>query len=839
LADHASLTDADFGALVSLCKQEHGITDGKPVVAVPLTAGAPVAGGSAKEQVVIQRVTEVVNVNALRSDQHLNVAEAGLTVVYGENGAGKSGYVRILKQLCRARGGRDAIHPNIYMEEEVPASAVVQFKSGTIDDSVRWTPSCAAVKALGEVSIFDARSAAVYVTKENDVAYLPQGMDLFPRLVVATEEIGRRIEQELSALESKRDRFESIPTGTKVWALVDNLGAKSARTTLKSLKTISDQERVQLAELRLEEKRLTAVDATARAKGLRLVASRLRSLRQRLQGGGTALSDENASALRDTIRIAATAREAARLASSSALSDAPIRGVGSDTWKQLWELARQFAVAEPALEQGFPPMTGELCLLCQQPITAGAATRLTRFEAYIQSAASAQADKADAAVATARSSLATISLDKILDDDGATELDGLGDGLATKVRAAVAILDSRRKVLVEVMGAEKWPILTPMVTDIDGELERIIAGQVEEAIRYEQAVDPTTLTGVLNAIKELEARIALTELEPRVIAQIEREERRGKLKACVAATNTAAVTKRNSQLLKDAVTTPLADEFLAQLKALELTHVPIAVEASHGQKGRSFHTITLGKKSKRMVSSDEVLSEGEQRCIALAAFFAEVSLQKSASTLIFDDPVSSLDHGRRKYVARRLVELAKARPILVFTHDLTFLWMLQGAAETAAVELKPRLFRRDSSGAGLINEEWPWDGQRVPSRIGVLKNTLVQLQKAAKVDRPHYESGVRAFYGRMRDTWERAVEEILFNGAIRRFGQEIQTLRLKSLHKITEVQMQQFEAGMTRTSEQAHDHPPELALPTPEPTELEADLKALDDWVASVRAVHK
>jgi hypothetical protein len=207
--------------------------------------------------------------------------------------------------------------------------------------------------------------------------------------------------------------------------------------------------------------------------------------------------------------------------------------------------------------------------------------------------------------------------------------------------------------------------------------------------------------------------------------------------------------------------------------------------------------------------------------------------------LVFDDPVSSLDHGRRRYVARQMAALAKARPILVFTHDLTFLWMLQGAAEEADVALAPRLFRRDSTGAGIINEEWPWAGQKVSTRVGVLKNTLVQLKSAAKTDRPTYEVGVRSFYARLRDTWERSVEEILFNGAMRRFDQEIQTQRLKFLHKISEQQMQVFEQGMTRASEQAHDHPAELALPIPEPAELDSDLVALEQWVAGVRAVHQ
>lgn len=55
------------------------------------------------------------------------------------------------------------------------------------------------------------------------------------------------------------------------------------------------------------------------------------------------------------------------------------------------------------------------------------------------------------------------------------------------------------------------------------------------------------------------------------------------------------------------------------------------------------------------VPADKVFSEGERTAIALACFLAELRLADDSSGLIFDDPVSSLDHNVREYVARRLV----------------------------------------------------------------------------------------------------------------------------------------------------------------------------------------
>lgn len=54
-------------------------------------------------------IKELANVGAGRGS--LPIAEAGLTAIYGENGAGKSGYSRILKHACRARDQRGFILP--------------------------------------------------------------------------------------------------------------------------------------------------------------------------------------------------------------------------------------------------------------------------------------------------------------------------------------------------------------------------------------------------------------------------------------------------------------------------------------------------------------------------------------------------------------------------------------------------------------------------------------------------------------------------------------------------------------------------------------------------------
>jgi hypothetical protein len=52
-------------------------------------------------------IAEPEHVNALASDQPLTFEACGLTIVYGDNGSGKSGYARLLKRITRARWARE------------------------------------------------------------------------------------------------------------------------------------------------------------------------------------------------------------------------------------------------------------------------------------------------------------------------------------------------------------------------------------------------------------------------------------------------------------------------------------------------------------------------------------------------------------------------------------------------------------------------------------------------------------------------------------------------------------------------------------------------------------
>src|SRR3990167_8695246 len=98
-----ALSPEDYDDLYALLKLAHGIPDPKNRQPKPLTAEQIPVRIEANTHIQLQAIKNLLNVNAIAENQQLAVSTAGMTVIYGDNGSGKSGYSRVLKRACRAR----------------------------------------------------------------------------------------------------------------------------------------------------------------------------------------------------------------------------------------------------------------------------------------------------------------------------------------------------------------------------------------------------------------------------------------------------------------------------------------------------------------------------------------------------------------------------------------------------------------------------------------------------------------------------------------------------------------------------------------------------------------
>jgi len=250
---------------------------------------------------------------------------------------------------------------------------------------------------------------------------------------------------------------------------------------------------------------------------------------------------------------------------------------------------------------------------------------------------------------------------------------------------------------------------------------------------------------------------------------------------------------------------------------------------SRSHKGKALHKLKLNL-PQAVKKLGDILSEGEQRAIAIASFLAEIDVSGSTGAIVFDDPVSSLDHRRRERVARRLVEEAKSRQVIIFTHDIYFLGLLEHEATYADLSFNTQSVSQRPSGFGVVEPDLPFEAKRTKSRIGKLRAQHQEIDKLYRDgDEPAHREMTLTVYGLLRDTWERAVEEVLFGEVVVRYRKGVETSRLKDVI----VELSDYETvdrGMSKCSNYRHDNPALAGVSVPDPNELLADIEELEKW---------
>ena len=407
LVVNGDLEDEDFEALTAICKRAHGLEEKQEFE--PLAKGHIRADGAEAGVVNLLDISHHDGVNALAQDQTIAFGP-GLTVVYGDNASGKSGYTRILKSACQARGSEELLG-NVLSGTAPPLpSASIRFTVGEGSGPHEWPGSSDADDSLSRVSVFDSRSAAVYLREKTDVAFRPFGLDLFDKLSDACEIVQRRLERDRRALDAGAIMPE-LPEGTAAHTLVSRLSSLTKPETVAALGTLSEQEQQELALLEKQLADIRATDSVKAAGELQLRGGRFRSLIDHLQRVDSALTADALQELFDAQGIAQEKRDAAQKLREATIPDGLLTGTGSDNWSTMWEAAKAFSEQEAYKDRPFPVTeNGAQCVLCHQSLEQEAAARLRQFATFVASRAEKESRAARAHFARLYKSLEELTL---------------------------------------------------------------------------------------------------------------------------------------------------------------------------------------------------------------------------------------------------------------------------------------------------------------------------------------------------------------------------------------------------------------------------------------------
>lgn len=821
-----NLSAEDQDDLLALLKSAHGIPDPKGRIPKPLKADQIPAPVQATTHIELRAIRNMRHVNAIAKNQRLAFASSGITVIYGDNGSGKSGYSRVLKRACRARDQMETIHPNANIPVAKAGNPEAIFEisiDGTAQD-VTWTQGKSAPAALSAFAIFDSRCARAYLDSEDDFSYVPYGMDVFEGLAKLCKQLKTAIDTEHASFGVDLNAFAHLQGTTSVGKLIGSLSAKTTADQINGLATLTQDELNQHSSL---EKSLKEANPTEKAAQLRLQARRISAISTAVAGKASLVDQQAVAKMKELAYSYRAAQATAALAADKFKESGHLLpGTGGEAWRELFESARKFTL-ESHPDKHFPNLGQDSpCPLCQQPLMDGA-NRLVRFEEFIQQEAEKEVQARRLALYAQYKPISGATLTLDIDDVGYAEIETLDAQLASDTKSFETILKSRHEAVKAAVVSHQWDGIVESQDSTATRLQLLAERLNADAETLEKASDAKARAALQDKFSELDARARLSQVKDAVVTAVSRLAHQAKLASCLPAIRTNSISTKASEIAENAVSKELADALNREFKELGVSTLKVSLQ-SRSDRGRALHKLKLELPQSR--SPGDILSEGEQRAIAIGSFLAEVGLSTHRGGVVFDDPVSSLDHRRRERVAKRLVAEAAHRQVVVFTHDIYFLCLLAEEAKIAGAPISTQSLVRRSEGFGIADPELPFEGRTASKRVGALKaqqQLIASLHKNG--DEQEYRKQTVDAYFRLRMTWERAVEEVLLKQVVLRFRKGIETQRLAGV-VVEDSDFAAVTAGMTKCSNYAHDKALEGGVAVPEPDELLADITALETW---------
>ena len=787
---------------------------------------------SSKRQAVatkmsVLKLNDIVGVNALAQDASLSFSETGITVIYGLNGAGKSGFMRIFKQLSGSPY-EEVIQPNVFKND--PSEKPSCVFTITEDGGEKVVPCSLSSKSkstpLVNCDVFDTRISNDYITKTNNVSYQPFVFTVLAELSRVADKVSQQINAEINAIPASGIIIPEEFSSRQDAAWIQQLGAESV---FPSKYTEWTEEQELLIE-NLSKK----LDTEKVQNKLSLCGTQLVTVTAVLEDLTKANDSIKSDSLLNAFNIFQETKRKLKAAEKFFTEKADEQdrlSVRSDDWKSLWNIAQRY-YEETLCTNGKAHFgeEGSICPLCHQTITGSIVTRFKSVNEYVNGTCSDDHKKSIAAlkkllkgvfVRAYSGAQIEVQLSTIFDQkDMNTIIDAYN---AIDASASIIDIEEQYKGLCEIK-------LSPV---IDLLKEKAASLQVEcDALK--KALQDEGQVQLQRQYADLRFHKWVYENRSTIESAIVGLRKTQDLRNTRPLLTTNKITSESNFLADTLITDAYIERFICELSVLA-KRLKVKLEKAQSQKGSTPYKISIDTDTGIKCRPEDILSEGEQRIVALAAFFADATGRTAQTPLIIDDPISSLDYNYEDSATKRIVELAKQRQVIVFTHRISLLVGLKDLCEEENVQFTENRIRSAVKGKGVPDFEGNYYG-KIPSQLNELLGRIAQIKKKDP-DSEEYVDAIGRICQQFRICVERTVEDELIFGVVKRFRRKIMTNGLvKKLPAITKEDCEMIDSMMSRYSFMEHSQPAETPSDYYDIEEIEKDVKAFSDWLTTFRS---
>jgi len=803
-----AVIDEDVVELARLLKSPAGQVK-TSIRMFPIINGA----GAAVSNVRIESIGPIRGIDNLSPRLPLSFGKGNLTVIYGNNGAGKSGYTRILKKAC-GKAQAENLKSNVFTDQPAVKDCTITYDLNGVSTPRSWIANSPPIEDLIATDIFDSNASRVYLGGERPAAYTPPAIAFFEALVSTLKKIKARLQVEQDGLVSKKPKLPPEYLNTKAGQSYTLLAATQKEADLVHVLNWSEDDKVSLMQ---RNERLAQTDPASQAKNKRTQKQQIINLSKALKKAAEIASPESCETYHqlrvDAVKKRQTATEGAIATTGLAKFD----GVGELTWRALWLAAKDYSVEFAYPQQEFPVTSNNSrCPLCHQELDVEAKQRLKDFETYVQGVLERDAVAAELALKLALDAIPLIPTDEELQTK--CQAAGISDGnwleQIQKAWQEVATLFTELKnaqAAKACAGLEAARVTVTVALDTKAvELETEAAQYDEDALAFDRVA-------IAKEISELKAREWTAQQAEAIRVELKRLKEYQQYEAFKRCTSTTAISRKSGEISEKVITDAYIKRFNSELTKLKAKNLKVELVKTRTDSGLPLHQIQLRGLVVAGTAPDQILSDGEHRIVSLAAFLADVTGKDARTPFIFDDPISSLDQDYEWNVSTRLVELANDRQVLIFTHRLSLYSAIEDAAKKEGdpwrkAHLNQLCIESFNGTTGHPAAPEAWNSATKESN-NILISRLDSAKKLADSgDIAAYKIYAQSICTDFRKLLERTVENDLLNDVVKRHRRSVTTdNRIGALSKITRDDCKYIDDLMTKYSCYEHSQSQEGA----------------------------
>lgn len=702
--------------------------------------------------VVIKEMTHISGVNALAPNQRIKFCE-NVNVIYGLNGTGKSSYFRILNEMVG--GMRETpILLNVYEDKPQEISVKLKYTNdGNPNDKI-WDGQQRAIKEINPVRVFDSKytESMLHKRESDEYVIMPYGLSAFEELNEYIETIISKaeemvfgeentlpiIEWDLICEDSKRlfdyDKFsdDNIREINGVFEKLDEIDFEKSISEIES-----DISKIQAQnpedKLKLEENKSQMYE--------RLI-TRITKLDEEVERNqhntleiidGYLLNKAKSDKFREQIEVLNAIPE-----------------VDSDEWKTFVTAGLNYVSKSK--------MNNE-CPYCHRLYDDKSLSIVKAYAEFINNDAEKQLNDMVKKLSDMRDGISQWNVEIVMEerelDKNICELLINYMGYIKKVKQHLLVNIDKKKT--DKIDIPKIDVLLSEISEQNAKCKESIVllsdASVQKSTKLQENTEKlTALTSDRSLEKQKDNLLMLIQKKNVIATQKDKIHEVTKVKASFS-----NLSKKAHQEL---ITDQLQSVFTQILQ--ELIQKPIKVELK-GRNNAGKQQTELVIRNKKDVTS--ILSEGEQKAVALALFLAEIKISCNKSTIILDDPVNSFDHRIIGAFTEQIMDLENQ--LIIFTHNRLFLDSIETTSKGHVCKGIDSACNK-KKGKHIFLYETQSEGS---SRKGVIAEKAKETSKMF-LDRAEEKLSQSPLVGRsevcvnIRQAIEEIIDESVFNGQV-------------------------------------------------------------------------